>query len=155
MAIDRPSTLPSIDFAIVAISLAVIGTALGCLVFVTADHAAATTDPATRRYLARLAWMSLALLMLVVVLFVWLVVRRISARVRHRRRPAGPTPYLDAWTLAGQRFKLSSEDAKALEELEIEPRGDGESNQNGSADDAPPQNEDGDADSDKPGRQWR
>ena len=35
MAINRPSTLRSIDFAIVIISLAVIGTAMGCLLFIT------------------------------------------------------------------------------------------------------------------------
>ena len=84
-----------------------------------------------------------------VVVFVWLVVRRVSVRMRQRRRPAEPTPYLDAWALAGQRFKLSPEDEKALAELEIEP--------------PPSQEPEGDEEDqtedeegrDKPGPSWR
>jgi membrane protein implicated in regulation of membrane protease activity len=122
MAINRPSTLRSIDFAIAAISLAVIGTSLGCLVFIAIGHASTASEPAVRRYLLRLAWISLTLLLFVVLVFAWLVVRRVSARMRERRRTPQPTPYLDAWALAGQRFKLSEEDERALAELDAELR---------------------------------
>lgn len=152
MAIDRPSILRSIDFAIVAISLAVIGTAMGCLVFITAKHATVTTDPQVRRSLARLSWYAFTLLLGVVVLFIWLVVRRVSLLMRQRRRPAEPTPYLDAWTLAGKRFKLSAEDEQALAELEIEPpESDGQAREDDKA-----QNEaENDEEGDKPGPSWR
>lgn len=150
MAIDRPSVLRSIDFAIVAISLAVIGTALGCLVFITTSHAAAATDPNVRRYLLRLAWISLTLLLFVVLVFVWLVVRRVSLLMRQRRRPAEPTPYLDAWALAGKRFKLSAEDERALAELEIEPPQPEDEGQDEDEDEA--QDDEG---RDKPGPTWR
>ncbi|MCJ7545188.1 MAG: hypothetical protein MUP47_11635 [Phycisphaerae bacterium] len=150
MAIDRPSVLRSVDFAIVAISLAVIGTALGCLVFITTGHAAAATDPNVRRYLLRLAWISLTLLLFVVLVFVWLVVRRVSLRMRQRRQPAEPTPYLDAWALAGKRFKLSAEDERALAELEIEPPQAQEEGEDQNED--KPEDDEG---PDKPGPTWR
>jgi membrane protein implicated in regulation of membrane protease activity len=150
MAMNRPSTLRSIDFAIVTISLAVIGTALGCLLFITADQAAAAADPRVRRYLLRLSWITLTLLLLLVVLFAWLVARRVSLRLQQRRRPAEPTPYLDAWALAGQRFKLSAEQEKELDELEIEPPRPGDQTEGDEKGDAEDDEED-----DKAGPTWR
>ncbi len=120
MAINRPSVFRSIDFAVVVISLVVIGTALGCLVFITTGHAAAEPDPNVRRYLARLSWIALTLLLFVVVVFVWMVVRYVSLRMRQRSKLAEPTTYLDAWTLAGKRFKLSPKDEQELAELDID-----------------------------------
>jgi membrane protein implicated in regulation of membrane protease activity len=124
MVINRPSVFRSIDFAIVAISLVVIGTALGCLLFITAGHAAAEPDPNVRQYLARLSWIALTLLLFVVVVFVWMVVRYVSLRLRQRSKLAEPTTYLDAWALAGKRFKLSAKDVQDLAELEIGEDGD-------------------------------
>jgi membrane protein implicated in regulation of membrane protease activity len=127
MAINRPSVFRSIDFAIVAISLVVIGTALGCLVFITTGYAAAEKDPNVHRYLARLSWIALTLLLFVVVVFAWVVVRYVSLRLRQRSKLAEPTTYLDAWALAGKRFKLSAKDEQDLADLEIkEPHSDDE-----------------------------
>jgi hypothetical protein len=121
MAMNRPSILRRIDFAIVVISLVVIGTALGCLVFITSGYAAVEHDPNTHRYLARLSLISLILLLFVVFVFAWIVMRYVFLRLQHRGQPGRPTPYVDAWTLAGKRFKLSAEQEQELDELEIEP----------------------------------
>lgn len=155
MAIDRPSTLRNIDFAIVVISLAVIGTALGCLVFIAANQATATEDPDLRRSLARLAWIALTMLLFVVVVFIWLLARRVFGRLREQRRRAEPTPYLDAWTLAGQRFKLSAEQERELDELDIDAlRSDDDSKPPDES--SPPDSDDDNPDTpDKPRPTWR
>jgi membrane protein implicated in regulation of membrane protease activity len=132
MAIDRPSVLRSIDFAIVAISLMVMATALGCLMFVAIHYAGVATDPHVRRYLLRLAWVTLTLLLLLVFLFIWLVVRRVSWRMRQRRERSQPTPYVDSWALAGERFKLTPQQERELDELEIDlPGADGQAESDG------------------------
>lgn len=121
MAMNRPSMLRRIDFAIMVISLVVIGTALGCLMVITSRYAAVEHDPNVHRYLARLSLIALLLLLFVVFVFSWMVMRYVFLRLRHRGQPRQPTPYVDAWTLAGKRFKLSAEQERELDELDIEP----------------------------------
>ena len=54
----EPWLLRSVNFAVLAIVLVGAGVALGALSYITAGYAATETHPATRRFLARLAWMS-------------------------------------------------------------------------------------------------
>ncbi|MGA2266652.1 MAG: hypothetical protein ABSH10_09530 [Phycisphaerae bacterium] len=121
MAMNRPSMIRRIDFAIMIISLVVIGTALGCLMVITSRYAAIEHDPNVHRYLARLSLIALLLLLFVVFVFCWMVMRYVFLRLRHRGQPRRPTPYVNAWALAGKRFKLSAEQERELDELDIEP----------------------------------
>ncbi|MFA6134300.1 MAG: hypothetical protein WC869_09840 [Phycisphaerae bacterium] len=105
--------LRSVDFAILAIVLVGAGVALGALSYITASFAATETNPATRRFLARLAWMSLSLALLLMVVLAWVWIRHV--RVRRALKMPEPTPYVDAWELAGKRFKLSPQQREAGE----------------------------------------
>ncbi len=53
MAIERPRLIRRIEFAVMVITLMVMATGLGCLMFITAGHAADEPDSDTRKMLAR------------------------------------------------------------------------------------------------------
>jgi len=95
----------SISLGILILSLTVLACALGILTLLTARAANATDDIEVRRFVGRLAWFSLALLGFTIVLLFWSVVRGFRSRI-HQRRGRARTPYVDAWALAGKRFKL-------------------------------------------------
>ena len=71
--------------------------------------AAAATEGDVRRHLVGLAWLAAALLALALMTMLWVVVRLILFRARLRRQPTA-TKYVDAWSLAGKRFKLDEEE---------------------------------------------
>jgi len=119
MAIEHPRLLRRIEFAVVVITLIVMATGLLCLMFIAAGHAAKESDVELRRTLARLAWMSFALAALVFLVLAWLVIRYVSHYLRQRKAKPQPTPYLDAWALAGERFKLPPDTPETLADLGI------------------------------------
>ncbi len=119
MAIERPRLIRRIEFAVMVITLMVMATGLGCLMFITAGHAADEPDSDTRKMLARLAWMSLALLALVVVVLAWLVIRHAALRLRERKTKPAPTPYVNSWALAGKRIQIPPDAPETLADLGI------------------------------------
>lgn len=105
MEIEQRKILRSIDFAIVAVLLVALGAGLGALLYITSSQASVETEPRTRGYLLRLAWLSLAMLLLTVLIFTWVVVRYAAHRFK-RSKPHEPTAYVDAWALAGRRYRV-------------------------------------------------
>lgn len=82
------------------VSLAVVATGMGCLLYVmlTSVEQVKTLH---RPGLMRLAWLTLAVLGATLVLLLWAVIRAVGMRLRPEHK--GPTPYVDAWSIAGQR----------------------------------------------------
>jgi hypothetical protein len=104
---DKPARAAS--FAFVVLGLVAICAGLGAMLYVTTSAAGEVADPPTRKLLARLAWGSLTLLCVALVLLMWAVLRHI----RQALAPSAPLPpsqYVNAWELAGKRFKLPDED---------------------------------------------
>ena len=93
---------------------------MGAMAYITANQAAVETDPNLRRSLARLAWMSLTLLLILVVALTWTIIRHISARRSANVTKPPPTLYIDAWKLAGRRFQLSADQEAEVQQLEDE-----------------------------------
>lgn len=105
----------TVSFVLVLFWLLLLAGGLGVLMFALL-HEADQSDLEARLFRFRLAWICLALLGGVLVLIVWTIMRY----VRQRALPHGsrkPTPYVDAWAAAGQRFQLRDDD---------EDRGDGD-----------------------------
>jgi hypothetical protein len=115
--VEQRNILRSVDFAVVAVLLAALGAGLAALLYITSCQASVETDPNTRRYLLRLAWLSLAMLLLTVLIFTWVVVRYAAYRFR-RSKPRQPTPYVDAWALAGQRYRVDEHPEDVGDELD-------------------------------------
>ena len=115
----------SVSLAILIISLVVLVSGLGVLTLLTARAAGGAEDVLVRRFVGRLAWFSLALLGLTAVLLFWSVVRLFRSRVPPRRGRIR-TPYVNAWELAGKRFKLEEhpdQDPEGQDEGESEETG--------------------------------
>lgn len=109
MELDPGRPARSASFAFVVLGLTAICAGLGAMLFVTTSAADGVADLPTRKLLARLAWGSLALLCVALVLLVWAVMRH----VRHAlaaSAPLKPSEYVNAWELAGKRFQLPDED---------------------------------------------
>lgn len=64
-----------------------------------------------RKFLVTMAVVVGVLLIFLTFCTALLVIRYFSHRIRRLQGRHGPTPYVDAWKLAGQRFKLPEEDA--------------------------------------------
>jgi len=95
-------------FAILAAALAAIAIGLAVQTFMAARAVGSIQDDAVQRLLAKLAWLSTVLLALTLVLLFWTLAK--FFRWRMRSGPVhGPTPYVDAWSLAGKRLKLPDE----------------------------------------------
>jgi hypothetical protein len=96
-------TPPGRRFGGLIVSLLVLAGGMGALLWITLDQAAAA-DNERRRGMLMIAWMSLAMLTLSLLLLLWAVLRWVRARQGPLKR-AEPTPYVDAWSLAGQRMQ--------------------------------------------------
>jgi len=90
--------------------LAAIVAGLGVLTILTLRAAAAMEDPLRGR-LVRLAWLSLALTALAIVMLAGLVVHFFRRRL-FPPSPHAPTPYVDAWAEAGRRYTLSESESE-------------------------------------------
>ena len=106
---DAPPQKTAGDAALEPVSRPPIEPAVG------SPGAGGMTAQQTRRVLARLAWLSAAMLGATLIVAFW-VVARFAA---HRLVPGGKrqnTPYVNAWSLAGQRARPMSEDIADSEE---------------------------------------
>ena len=108
METDQPTWLGTVKYIVLALLLAAMAVALGAVV-VYAARGAQAAGPEKREYLYYLAWTCLVLLGLVVVALVWIVARFVAYRAGPPR-PWSRTPYIDAWSLAGKRFRLKKQD---------------------------------------------
>ena len=108
MEIDASSRRAVIRRTILIVGLATIAAGLGAATAFAAGMAA-TAGPLQGKYLYYLALVCLALLGLVLLALTWLVLRTISGRFRPVHHE--PTEYVDAWSLAGKRFKLDKSQA--------------------------------------------
>jgi hypothetical protein len=109
MELDPGKPARSASFAFVVLGLVAICAGLGAMLYVTASAVSGVTDLATRKLLARLAWGSMALLCVALVLLVWAVLRHIRQALTSSP-PLPPSQYVNAWELAGKRFKLPEDD---------------------------------------------
>jgi hypothetical protein len=155
MALDDDSRQRSASLAVI-IGLVIICIGVGSMMFITIDAASSAKDPSARKLLARLSWMSLVLLCLAMLMTVWVVLRHVRNRLRNDlSKPSEPTPYVNAWELAGKRFQLNEdnepEDPDYLPDTEEGPDEgglDGEEDQDG-------EDGEGDEPSQGPGDRWR
>jgi len=98
-----------VSFVVVFVGLVIICAGLGAMMFITIEAAMTVNDPSARKLLARLAWTSLALLCLALVMTVWVLLRYVRQRMRDAQRPLEPSKYVNAWELAGKRFQLNED----------------------------------------------
>ena len=122
-------THQTVSFLFVVVSLSLLSAGTVAMLAITARAATTIGDPVTRKLLARLAWLSLVLLCLSLLLLVWSVLR-----YARRRLEGGPplkrSRYVDAWALAGQRFQL--DDSADDEPIDQDEAGDEPDNPAGS-----------------------
>jgi membrane protein implicated in regulation of membrane protease activity len=110
MEINPSPTTRALGVTILAISLIVAAALLSGLL-AAVMHAIPTAAEPTGRLLVPLAWAVAAMLMLTLVMLVLLAVRALKAVYRPPQTPTH-TPYVDAWSLAGQRFHLEEDSSE-------------------------------------------
>lgn len=74
------------------------------------------TVAARNQYLLGLAWLTMGLLAVSLILLVGIIVHYITSRINQPAEPFEPTKYEDAWTEAGRRLK--PEDAPPVDGFE-------------------------------------
>ena len=109
MEVDPRRTSRALSFGLVVLGLVAISAGLIAMLVITTQAAGTTTEPRTKNLLAHLAWLSLALLSLTLVLLVWAVMRHVRYWLRPVRR-ARSSQYVDAWALAGKRIKVPEDE---------------------------------------------
>ena len=115
MEVDRQRTLHAASFAIVVVTLVAICAGLAAMIVITTRGAREAAEGPKESYYYRMAWLSLALLALTVIVFVWVIIHHISGRLA-RKSPRQTTAHVDAWALAGKRFKLEEDEDSDEEE---------------------------------------
>jgi len=109
MAVDRNPIFRPVSLAVI-LGLLVICIGLGAMMFITIEAASVVQDKDVQKLLARLSWMALVLLCLAMLMTFWVVLRHVRTQMRSRSAPPGePTPYVNAWELAGKRFQLNED----------------------------------------------
>ena len=88
---------------VLAVTLLVAGGLMCYLMGTVLRVAGAATDPERKDFLAKLAVICLLTVLWDFILLVWVAWRIIACRLRPARH--GPTPYVNAWALAGERFQ--------------------------------------------------
>jgi hypothetical protein len=110
MEVDPPSKAGTIRYAIqVVVLLAIAATLSVGLVSMTSQDVAEKEVPPAYRFYSALVLVSL--LGVTLVALGWMLARFAAFRSR-RRTGRTETPYVDAWTVAGQRFQLSEDDVE-------------------------------------------
>jgi len=95
-----------------AATLLVAGALMCYLMAVVLRAAGAATDPERRDFLAKLALICFITVLWDFILLVWVAWRLIAYRLRPTRH--GPTPYINAWALAGRRFRLRKSSSSSM-----------------------------------------
>jgi len=119
---NRRTTSRAINFTILTVSLLAIAVVLAAILYVTITTAIQAPDRRTKRLVLTLAWTSLAALGGTLVLLLWVVIRWIRCRLQPEA-PHGPTPVVDAWAEAGERFQLEEDDEDEGDERDEGRRG--------------------------------
>ena len=101
--------LHAVNSIILIVALIAMAAGLVTLTLLTARAAEEVKGTDLHMVLARLAWVATALLCLTLVLLLWAVMRFVRSRIQFSTKGT-PIPYVDAWALAGKRFKLPEED---------------------------------------------
>ncbi len=104
MEMNTPTSRRNTGLTALVMCLSVLALVLGMLLYLTLE--AVPTIPSPRRTgMLRLAWMSLTALSVTLILLVWAVIRAVALNLRPQHHEK--TPYVDAWSLAGQRMDAS------------------------------------------------
>ncbi|MHC4294409.1 MAG: hypothetical protein ACYSTL_02365 [Planctomycetota bacterium] len=98
-------------FVVTVVLLVGIVVGTGVLIAMATQAGSVTEDVVMRRLLGRMAIVLFVLLALALLLLLSSVMR--FYRARHMRLPRTRTPYVDAWALAGKRFKLENEQSES------------------------------------------
>ncbi len=109
MDLDDPNRMRTVNFVVLLVMLGILTAGLGSLTYLAIDAAAQAGSDNMQKLLARLAWVSLSMLCITLLLLFWIIMRFFRRRFRSSH-PASETPYVDAWSLAGERFKLDEEE---------------------------------------------
>lgn len=104
----------AVDLAVVVTFLVAMLSGLG-VILAGMLTAASQADDQNRQYHYQMAMVALGLLCLTLLVLVLVVMRYVRMRLR-RSEPAQPTPYVNAWELSGQRFKLPPEGSEQDED---------------------------------------
>jgi len=125
--IDRVRKIRAVSSVAVIVLLLLIATGCAATLIIASRAAGAAVRGSTiKQAFARLALLSTATLGLTLILLVWWAARLLSFLLRPTTRH-GPTPYVDAWAVAGKRFKLDDEEAAEEDDDEPQPAEDGPS----------------------------
>ena len=95
-----------------AVTLLIAGGMMCYLMAMVLSAAGKTADPQRRDFLAKLALICLLTVLWDFILLIWVAWRIIACRLRPTRH--GPTPYINAWALAGRRFRLRKSSSFSL-----------------------------------------
>lgn len=100
MEVER-SKRQAVNAGVAMVLLGLLAVLTGTLSLLLARASKETLEPERQEGLARLAVVALAFCGLSLVLLAWAVVRRLGRMLRPQRHE--PTPYVNAWSLAGKR----------------------------------------------------
>ena len=123
MDVELDKRAPGVSALLVAGALVLLAGGLVAQIALATSAAADATDPAAKKTFVHLAWLALVMLAFDALISFWLVVRVLSARSR-RLHIGGPTPYVDAWSAAGRRFKLDDSDQDDADDSDDDSPGD-------------------------------
>lgn len=115
MDVENENPTRGVSTILVACVLILLAGGLVAQIVLASSAASDTDDLAVKKTLARLAWLALVMLAINVVISFWLVLRVLFARNR-RVHIGGSTPYVDAWSAAGERFRLDDSDEEDEDE---------------------------------------
>jgi hypothetical protein len=109
MEMNSESRRHAVDVALVTVVLVAVAVGLGVQIAI-ASRAAVEASPPAQRHFGRLARIALLLLAIDLLAMFWLGIRVLALRFRSREPRQGRVPYVDAWSVAGKRFRMDEED---------------------------------------------
>ena len=108
MEIGSVKTFRSVSVGLAIVGQLALAGGLIAMLVLTTRGAIRIADPAAKKLLLHLAWLSLVLLLGMLLMIAWSVVR--YARYRLRPGEMKPSTYVNAWELAGKRFQLADDE---------------------------------------------
>jgi len=122
MDLKPDGTTRGVSFVFVVLGLVALAAGLLAMLFIAIQGASEIPDPPAQKFLLRLAWLSLLLLGMTLVLLVWAILRHVRYRLRSGP-PLKPSTYVNAWELAGKRFQLEDDEEPEQDGEEPDTRG--------------------------------